>query len=90
MEVTASGRYPPETPPGQLAGFAKQDDLPFFLDRLADGCSYVHLPDLAPSDEILDYYRDKKDWASYETQFQALMDQRNIPAALERKDSRDR
>ena len=71
-------------PSGQLAGFAKQDDLPYFLDRLAGGCSYVHLPELAPSDEILDNYRDKKDWAGYESQFQALMDQRNIPGALER------
>ena len=71
-------------PSGQLAGFAKQDDLPYFLDRLAGGCSYVHLPELAPSDEILDNYRDKKDWADYETQFQALMDQMNIPGALER------
>jgi uncharacterized protein (DUF488 family) len=71
-------------PSGQLAGFAKQDDLPYFLDHLAGGCSYVHLPELAPTDEILDYYRDKKDWAGYETQFQALMDQRNIPETLDR------
>jgi uncharacterized protein (DUF488 family) len=27
-------------PGGQLSGFAKQDDLPFFLNRLAGGCQY--------------------------------------------------
>ena len=71
-------------PSGQLSGFAKQDDLPYFLDHLAVHCSYVHLPELAPSDEILHAYRENKDWPHYTAQFETLMDQRDIPARLER------
>jgi len=33
-------------PGGQLSGFAKQDDLAWFLGRL-NGARYVHLPQLA-------------------------------------------
>ena len=71
-------------PSGQLSGFAKKDDLPYFLERLAGHCAYVHLPELAPSEEILDAYRETKDWALYTVQFQALMDQRGIPDTLDR------
>jgi uncharacterized protein (DUF488 family) len=71
-------------PDGQLSGFAKQDDLPYFLDQLADGCQYVHLPELAPTKEILDTYRAGKNWQEYELRFEALMDQRGIPGVLER------
>jgi len=71
-------------PSGQLSGFAKKEDLSYFLDRLAGRCAYLHLPELAPSEEILDAYRKSKDWARYEIQFQALMDQRNIPTILDR------
>ena len=70
-------------PSGQLSGFAKKDDLPYFLDRLAGHCAYAHLPELAPSEEILDTYRETKDWSQYAIQFQALMDQRRIPDTLE-------
>jgi uncharacterized protein (DUF488 family) len=71
-------------PSGQLSGFAKKDDLPYFLDRLADHCSYVHLPELAPTGEILDAYRETKDWSLYAVQFQSLMDLRGIPDTLDR------
>jgi uncharacterized protein (DUF488 family) len=71
-------------PSGQLSGFAKKEDLPYFLDRLAGGCTYIHLPELAPSEEILNAFRESRDWSVYETQFQALMDQRSIPDILER------
>ena len=42
----------------QLAGFAKRDDLQFFLERL--GMGYVHLPILAPTQEMLDAYKKEK------------------------------
>jgi len=32
----------------QLAGFAKKQDLPYFLDRLCNA-AYVEMPELAPS-----------------------------------------
>jgi uncharacterized protein (DUF488 family) len=73
-------------PGGQLSGFAKQEDLPYFLERLADHCQYVHLPELAPTQEILDDYRSGSDWERYAKRFEALMDERNIPATLDRAD----
>ncbi len=72
-------------PSGQLAGFARKEDLPYFLANLADGCEYLHLPELAPTREILDGYRGGGSWADYERQFQALMDERDIPTALDRE-----
>jgi uncharacterized protein (DUF488 family) len=70
-------------PGGQLSGFAKQQDLAWFLDRLV-GADYVHLPQLAPSDEIRDDYRKDHDWARYVPRFEALMDERGIPDMLDR------
>ena len=62
----------------QLAGFAKRDDLKFFLKELC-GTEYVHTPELAPTKEILKAYK-KGDmsWDSYEDKFLNLMAQRNI------------
>lgn len=73
-------------PGGQLSGFAKQEDLPYFLAYLADGCRYVHLPDLAPSDEILNDYRADKDWGKYTERFEKLMEARGIPDTLNQSD----
>ena len=70
-------------PQGQLSGFARKDDLPYFLDRLADGCQYIHLPELAPTPEILDDYRKDGDWSRYVARFEALMDERDIPGILD-------
>jgi uncharacterized protein (DUF488 family) len=62
----------------QLAGFAKRDDLKFFLKELCS-TEYVHAPELAPTKEILNAYK-KGDmsWAKYEDKFLNLMAQRNI------------
>jgi uncharacterized protein (DUF488 family) len=70
-------------PQGQLAGFAKKDDLSYFLSQLLD-CEYHHMKMLAPTTEILSIYRDDKDWSRYVTRFEALMDERNIPGSLDR------
>ncbi len=72
-------------PGGQLAGFAKQDDLRYFLRELANGCAYVHMPELAPTEEMLEAYRREKDWELYTVQFQKLLEGRNIPDSLDRK-----
>jgi uncharacterized protein (DUF488 family) len=72
------------SPDGQLSGFAKKDDFPYFLSRLADGCAYVHMPELAPTREILHDYRADKNWARYVERFEALMHDRNIPGSLDR------
>lgn len=73
-------------PEGQLAGFAKKDDLPYFLRELAAGCEYVHRPDLAPTADILKGYRGDGDWPRYVERFEQLMDARGIPAALDPAD----
>lgn len=70
-------------PGGQLSGFAKQDDLRFFLERLI-GCEYEHLPELAPEDEFLAAYRKDHNWTRYAEKFEALMDARDIPNSLDR------
>lgn len=70
-------------PGGQLAGFAKGDDLAYFLRELAS-CSYIHLPELAPTDDVLSTYRKDHKWPKYVERFEALMDERNIPQSLDR------
>ena len=62
----------------QLAGFAKKDDLAYFLDKICR-MKYVHLPELAPTREMLDAYRkEHRDWDTYQREFLALLDARRI------------
>lgn len=66
----------------QLAGFAKKDDLAFFLKELC-GIEYLHVPKLSPSEEILKGYKAKTlSWSEYETQFNALLQQRKAETLL--------
>jgi uncharacterized protein (DUF488 family) len=62
---------------GQLAGFAKYPDLPFFLDRIL-GIAYDYQPIFAPSLEIRTAYRKTRDWAQFEKSFRELMMQRRV------------
>jgi uncharacterized protein YeaO (DUF488 family) len=69
----------------QLAGFAKRDDLAFFLKEIC-GADYVHDPTLAPTQEMLDAYKKNKgEWTEYEQQFRALMVERKIDEKLDRR-----
>jgi len=62
----------------QLAGFAKRDDLRFFVDRLCN-MEYEHLPELAPTQELLDEYKKEGGpWERYADKFLALMSSRHI------------
>lgn len=66
----------------QLAGFAKKDDLRFFLREICD-IDYLHLPLLAPTPEMLDEYKKGGgDWALYERRFMELMESRSIEDEL--------
>ena len=66
----------------QLAGFAKADDLAYFLNRIG-GIAYVHEPLLAPTDAMFKVYKkDKGEWAAYETRFLDLMAERQIENRL--------
>lgn len=62
----------------QLAGFAKKDDLAFFLEKVCN-LGYVHLPLLAPTQEMLDEYKKNGgDWSTYEARFLDLMAKRRV------------
>jgi len=62
----------------QLAGFAKRGDLAYFLAEIC-GMEYVHLPELAPTKEMMDDYKKRReDWQTYETRFLDLMQKRQI------------
>ncbi len=66
----------------QLAGFAKKDDLAYFLREIC-GMDYVHVPALAPTQEMLDQYKKQHgDWKIYELRFLELMKQRNIEETI--------
>ena len=66
----------------QLAGFAKRDDLKFFLKQLCN-VDYVHELQLAPTKEMLDDYKKQhKNWKKYEQQFLDLLEQRKIEKSL--------
>jgi len=62
----------------QLSGFAKQDDLAWFLREIC-GIEYVHVPSLAPTQALLSDYRKKRiDWDTYEVRFLNLMNEREV------------
>lgn len=62
----------------QLAGFAKRDDLRFFAKSLSSA-EYKHVPELAPTQEMLDEYKKSKgSWLKYSDRFLNLMRERKI------------
>ena len=66
----------------QLAGFAKRDDLAYFLTEIC-GMQHVHLPVLAPTKEMLDDYKKRRgDWETYEARFLDLMRERRIEKTI--------
>jgi uncharacterized protein YeaO (DUF488 family) len=68
-----------------LAGFAKRDDLAYFLDRIC-GAEYVHEPLLAPTEDLLAAYRGKDlGWEEYERRFLELIAERRIDKTLDRQ-----
>lgn len=68
----------------QLAGFAKRSDLQYFLREIC-GMDYVHVPALAPTQEMLDgYKKNKGDWSVYEREFLDLLRRRGIERIVSR------
>ena len=66
----------------QLAGFAKKDDLRYFLKAIC-GIDYISIPELAPTREIMDNYKKLKgDWSVYEKDFLKLLTERRIETEL--------
>src|ERR1700741_64727 len=57
----------------QLAGFSKRDDLQFFCEAILS-IQYLHLPELAPTQEMLDEFKKNHgDWSDYEGKFLSLV-----------------
>ena len=68
----------------QLAGFSKEQDLPFFLEQICNA-KYEKLPILAPTGEMLKAYKKKQmSWEEYAAKFQSLIGERKIENALSR------
>ncbi len=68
----------------QLAGFSKRDDLRYFLKAIC-GIDYAHLPELAPTQSLLDEYKKHGgDWPKYESQFLQLMAERCVENSVPR------
>lgn len=72
------------SPEGQLSGFAKKRDLPYFLSHLAQS-DYIHQLAMAPTKTILDAYRQSKSWEQYEIEFKDLLEARNLIQQLARE-----
>lgn len=66
-----------------LAGFAKKEDLEYFLSAIL-GVEYHHLLSLAPSQDLLDGYRkEKMPFEKYEKIYNGLLEERGAVAALD-------
>ena len=66
----------------QLAGFTKRDDLSYFLRKIC-GMEYVHMPQLAPTQDLLTNYRKRRiSWEAYEALFMELMHERRIEQTI--------
>lgn len=67
-----------------LAGFAKRDDLAYFLDQIV-GARYTHELLLAPPDDLLDAYRSKEvAWPEFRSEFDDLLRDREIEDRIDR------
>jgi len=69
----------------QLAGFTKRDDLLFFCEAILS-IGYLHLPELAPTQLMLDEYKKNGgDWLDYEAEFRGLMSERKVEDNIARE-----
>lgn len=69
----------------QLAGFSKKEDLKFFL-REVGGIEYVHVPELAPTQEMFEAFKKHKgSWEVFEKEFKALVAKRAIEKVVSKK-----
>ena len=72
----------------QLAGFAKRDDLQYFLAEIC-GAEYIHEPRLAPTQDILDAYKKAKgSWDVYAMSFLQLLADRQVETAIQEREQR--
>jgi uncharacterized protein (DUF488 family) len=66
----------------QLAGFAKRDDLKFFLKEIC-GIEYVEVPELYPEANLLKDYKNKIiDWDYYQSKYIELLSKRSVDSIV--------
>ena len=66
----------------QLAAFTKKKDLEYFL-KVILGAEYVHMPEFAPTKEILDGFKKKSlPWDEYVKQYNELIESRNLESII--------
>lgn len=71
----------------QLAGFAKRDDLRYFLKAICE-MEYIQKPEMAPTAEILEFYRKNGgEWEVYEKRFLELVSGRQIEKLLSKEEA---
>jgi uncharacterized protein (DUF488 family) len=68
----------------QLAGFAKQADLEYFLRAIAE-IDYEHHLELAPTEELFKTYRGGGSWEDLEAGYTALLAERRVEEQLDRE-----
>ena len=73
----------------QLSGFTKKNDLIYFLRELAD-IKYMEIKMLAPTKEILNEYRNTKNWENYEKSFVELLEERDVQKNLDKRLLKDK
>ena len=62
----------------QLAGFAKGNDLKFFVNEICH-IPYIHIADFAPTKELLDqWHKQEVNWEDYERIYTKLLTDRDI------------
>ncbi|WP_094783350.1 DUF488 family protein [Paraburkholderia ribeironis] len=67
----------------QLAGFAKKQDLPYFLDKLCNA-AYVEMPELAPEPDLLKRYQGKElAWDDFTAEYIELIAKRRVESKLD-------
>ena len=68
----------------QLAGFAKRGDLKYFLQAIC-GIDYIHLPELAPNQTMLDAFKKQKgmEWSEYSDRYVQLLRERKVEEKLD-------
>ncbi|EIF34731.1 hypothetical protein BCh11DRAFT_02537 [Burkholderia sp. Ch1-1] len=67
----------------QLAGFAKKQDLPFFLDKLC-GAAYREMPELAPEPDLFKRYKAKElTWDDFADAYVELIARRRVESSLD-------
>ncbi len=68
----------------QLSGFAKKDDLKFFLNEIGH-IAYIEATDLAPEADMLKRYQRKEmAWEEYADRYLNLITKRNVERLLDK------